>query len=80
MIGKFAYSGYKISCYSNLEEKMNEYMWDRVADKMEDQLRKEGAVITNRWPMFPNVVIDRELISGTFWYLRSFRKNFSNIW
>jgi putative intracellular protease/amidase len=63
--GKFAYSGYKISCYSNLEEKMNEYMWwDRVVDKMEDQLRKEGAVITNRWPMFPNVVIDRELISA----------------
>jgi len=31
---------------------------------MEDQLRKEGAIITNRWPMLPNVVVDRELISG----------------
>lgn len=43
----------------------NQMFWfGRLKEKVEDALRKEGADIENRLPMLPNVVVDRELISG----------------
>ncbi len=63
--GDFLFKGYKITGYTNVEEKVNEVMWrDTVEHKVEDELRSAGAVFTANLPMLPKVVEDRELITG----------------
>jgi len=61
----FPYKNYHVTCYSDLEEGMNELMWfDKVPLKVESSLRVAGCEVSNRLPMFPHVVIEGELISG----------------
>lgn len=61
----WAYEGYQMTCYSNAEEKMNELMWrSSLQFKAEDALRNSGAIMKEALPMMPNVVEDRELITG----------------
>jgi putative intracellular protease/amidase len=61
----FLFRDYHITCYSDAEEKTNEFMWwDTVDPKLESSLRENGAVINNTWPMLSKVTTDRELITG----------------
>jgi putative intracellular protease/amidase len=71
----WCYSGYKMTTYSNREEWFNEKMWGgKITRKAENLLRDGGAIIRNRLPMLPNVVVDREVITGS---LMGFFKHFS---
>jgi putative intracellular protease/amidase len=59
------YAGYQMTCYSNAEEKLNEVLWrSSLQFKAEDALRNSGAIMKEALPMMPNVVEDRELITG----------------
>jgi putative intracellular protease/amidase len=61
----FIFSGYKMTCYSNAEERMMEMMWrDKVAGKAEDRLRDVGGVMEEAMPMLRQVTIDHELITA----------------
>lgn len=63
--GQWPYHGYKMTCYSNKEERLNQLMWfSSLKIKVEDALRSAGAKIDNGLPMQPNCVLDRELISA----------------
>ena len=63
--GPWAFSGYRMTCYSDLEEKTNELMWgDKLKLKVEDALKENGAKVQNRLPMLPNLICDKELITG----------------
>jgi len=63
--GEFAFKDYKITCYSNAEEKTNEWMWwDNLSNKLETMLRDNGAKMNIAWPMMSKVTQDRELITG----------------
>lgn len=64
--GEFAYKGYKVTCYANKEEASIEMMWGaKLQKKVEDALREAGAnVEVTTLPLMPNVVKDRELVSG----------------
>jgi putative intracellular protease/amidase len=64
-VGEFAFKDYKMTCYSNAEEKTNEYMWwDSLKDKLETMLRDNGASMNLAWPMGAKVTRDRELITA----------------
>lgn len=61
----FPYKGYKVTCYANKEEAANVLMWGGSPRKVEDALREVGVdVQTATVPMMPNIVVDREVISG----------------
>jgi putative intracellular protease/amidase len=63
--GQFPFEGYRITCFSNLEEKSIELMWfDKLKWYQENALKEMGAVIRKKLPMIPNVVLDRELVTG----------------
>ncbi|KIJ34829.1 hypothetical protein M422DRAFT_782730 [Sphaerobolus stellatus SS14] len=64
--GEFAYKGYKVTCYANKEEASNEMMWGaKLETKVEDALRNAGAEVeVATVPLMPNVLRDRELVSG----------------
>jgi putative intracellular protease/amidase len=62
---RWPYTGYKMTAYSNKEEAFNELLWrDRLQFHVEDGLKDAGAQYEARWPLLPNVVTDRELITG----------------
>lgn len=61
----WAYKGYKLTCYSNEEEKLNEKMWGQnLPYKVETELRKNGGILEEAFPMLPKVTTDRELITA----------------
>jgi putative intracellular protease/amidase len=61
----WSYQEYKMTCYSNLEELANQIIWtSKLKFKLEEALKFSGCKVTNRLPLLPNVVVDRELISG----------------
>eukprot|EP00850_Spirogloea_muscicola_P002837 SM000011S19015 [mRNA] locus=s11:291675:299205:- [translate_table: standard] len=61
----WAYAGYKMTCYSNREEKLNELLWmSNLPYKVETELRNNGAIMVEALPMIPKVTVDRELISA----------------
>lgn len=61
----FPYDGYKVTCYVNKEEVLNELLWGGKIRRCEDALREAGcAVETATLPLLSKVVIDRELVSG----------------
>eukprot|EP00897_Mesotaenium_endlicherianum_P009440 jgi/Mesen1/8524/ME000480S07881 len=62
----WAYQGYKVTCYSDMEEKVNELMWwaNLPFKVVESELRKHGAQLVEALPMMPKVTEDRELITG----------------
>ncbi|KAH0605767.1 uncharacterized protein H6S33_004224 [Morchella sextelata] len=64
--GEFAYKDYRVTCYANKEEMSNELMWGaKLEKKVEDALREAGAKVeVSTIPLMPNVVRDRELVSG----------------
>jgi len=63
--GTFAYLGYRLTAYSNMEEKMNEWMWwGNMRMKVETELRREGANYEYNYPLLPKVVVHKELITG----------------
>lgn len=61
----FIYKGYKVACYSNIEEKSNELLWGGKLRKCEDALREAGLEVqTAALPLTGKVVVDREVVSG----------------
>lgn len=62
----FAYAGYKMTCFSNVEEKLAELkMPAKMQFYLESALRDAGAKLDVAWiPMQSKVVVDRELITG----------------
>jgi len=59
------YIGYRMTAYSNKEEIFNEILWrDRLHFHVEDGLKDAGAQFESRLPLLPNVVVDRELVTG----------------
>jgi putative intracellular protease/amidase len=61
----WAYQGYKMTCYSDTEELLNEAMWmSKLPFKVESELRKNGAQMVEAMPMMPKVTVDRELITA----------------
>jgi len=62
---QWPYVGYKMTAYSDKEEAFNELLWrDRLQLHVEDALKDAGGLYEARWPLLPNVVEDRELITG----------------
>jgi putative intracellular protease/amidase len=62
---QWPYLGYRLTCYSNVEERMNELLWrSKVPLKVADELAAKGAIVNNSWPMLPHLQFDRELITG----------------
>lgn len=64
--GNFPFEGYRLACYSFIEEKANELMWfDKLKWYQDCALKEAGAIVRNKKiPMLPNVVLDRELVTG----------------
>jgi len=63
--GTFAYQGYHLTGFSNMEEKMNEWMWwGNMKARTETELRSAGANYEFNYPFLPKVVVDKELITG----------------
>ncbi|KAI8817584.1 class I glutamine amidotransferase-like protein [Fimicolochytrium jonesii] len=65
-VGPFLYAGYKVSCYSDREESMNEVMFrSALKFKVQSELEKAGAIVeVNPIPMGTKVVIDKEVVSA----------------
>ncbi|KAF2711926.1 ThiJ/PfpI family protein [Pleomassaria siparia CBS 279.74] len=63
--GEFAYKGYRLSCWSNAEEKiMDTLFWGEI-EKVESALRESGAEMTTGvGEMVGVVTVDREVLSG----------------
>lgn len=64
--GLFPYRGYLVSCYSNREEKANEWMWwGNLEKNCEAALREHGVEVqTAVVPLMEKVVVDREVVSA----------------
>jgi putative intracellular protease/amidase len=63
--GSFVYSGYKITCWSDAEEKMMETMFGGEIEKVESALRNEGAVLMEGVPeKVGGTTLHRELVTG----------------
>lgn len=66
--GGWIYRGYRMTCYSDLEEQIGEHTGrvpGRVPYYVADELRKQGAIVRNRLVSFlPHVIRDRELLTG----------------
>lgn len=63
--GKFVYAGYKITSWSDAEEKLMESMWGGEVEKVESRLRDEGAVMVEGVPeKIGGTTLHRELVTG----------------
>ncbi|KAL2811402.1 class I glutamine amidotransferase-like protein [Aspergillus granulosus] len=63
--GSFAYEGYKITSWSDAEEKVMETMMGGEIEKVESSLRKEGAkMVTGAGEKIGQTTLDRELLTG----------------
>jgi putative intracellular protease/amidase len=63
--GKFAYAGYKLTSWSDAEEKMMETLWRGKVDKTEGTLRENGAdMVEGLAEKVGYITVDREVISG----------------
>jgi putative intracellular protease/amidase len=63
--GSFIYKGYKITCWSDAEEKVMETMWGGEIPKVESALRNEGAeMVEGPGEKIGTVTVDRELVTG----------------
>ncbi|GMG15252.1 unnamed protein product [Aspergillus oryzae] len=63
--GEFAYKGYKITSWSDAEERMMEMMMGGEIEKVESVLRNEGAVmIEGAKEKIGSITVDRELVTG----------------
>lgn len=63
--GKFVYDGYKITSWSDAEEKMMETMWGGEVEKVESALRNEGAKMIEGAPeKVGGTTLHRELVTG----------------
>lgn len=63
--GQFAYKGYKITSWSDAEEKMMETMLRGEIDKVESNLRDAGAdMVEGVGEKFGAITVDREVVSG----------------
>jgi putative intracellular protease/amidase len=61
----FAYEGYKITAWSDEEEKLVEVLKGGEIEKVQGTLREAGAVMTEGIaPKVGYITVDRELISG----------------
>jgi putative intracellular protease/amidase len=66
--GSWPYEGYRMTCYSNMGEQIVEHL-GQVSGPLPyyvaDELGRRGAIVKNRvLAFFPNVVRDRELLTG----------------
>ncbi|KAB8230925.1 type 1 glutamine amidotransferase domain-containing protein [Aspergillus alliaceus] len=63
--GSFAYKGYKITSWSDAEERMMEMMLAGEIEKVESDLRNEGAImIEGAKEKIGSITVDRELVTG----------------
>lgn len=63
--GKFLYSGYKLTSWSDMEESMMETMLGGEIPKVESKLREEGAqMVEGVGEKVGYITVDREVISG----------------
>lgn len=63
--GEFAYKGYRITSWSDAEEKIMETMWGGEVPKVESTLREAGAeMVEGVGEKFGRITVDRELVSG----------------
>jgi putative intracellular protease/amidase len=63
--GDFAYKGYKITSWSDAEEKVMETLFWGEIEKVESALKKEGAeMVTGLSTMAGSITVDREVVSG----------------
>ncbi|KAB8069308.1 class I glutamine amidotransferase-like protein [Aspergillus leporis] len=63
--GEFAYKGYKITSWSDAEEKMMESMWGGEVEKVESKLREEGAeMVEGAREKVGYTTLHRELVTG----------------
>ncbi|TCD62253.1 hypothetical protein EIP91_007130 [Steccherinum ochraceum] len=61
----FAYKGYKLTSWSDAEEKLVETLKGGTIDKVESTLRAEGAeMIAGTGQKFGSITVDREVVSG----------------
>jgi len=62
---EWIFKGYKMTCYSNMEETLNEWLWwDKIPGKVEDRLKQYGAQMIETFPLGRQVTVDRELITA----------------
>jgi len=63
--GEWCYYDYQMTAYSDWEEYLNQLLWlSRLKLKVEDALCEAGARMNENWPLLPNVVVHKELITG----------------
>lgn len=63
--GSSIYKGYKITCWSDAEEKVMETMFGGEVKKVESSLRNEGAeMVEGPREKVGNITVDRELVTG----------------
>lgn len=63
--GRFVYEGYKITSWSDAEEKMMETLWGGEVDKVETALSEAGAVMVEGAPeKVGGTTLHRELVTG----------------
>ncbi|KAF2139250.1 uncharacterized protein K452DRAFT_289804 [Aplosporella prunicola CBS 121167] len=63
--GQFAYKGYKLTSWSDAEEKFMETIFRGEVEKVESVLRENGAeMIEGPGEKIGNITIDREVVSG----------------
>lgn len=63
--GTFLYKGYKITSWSDVEEKMMETLWGGEVPKVESTLREAGAeMVEGLGEKIGRITVDRELVSG----------------
>ncbi|KAI4759927.1 ThiJ/PfpI family protein [Aureobasidium sp. EXF-3400] len=63
--GKFIYAGYKLTCWSDMEESMMETMLGAEIPKVESALRAEGAeMVEGVAQKVGYITVDREVVSG----------------
>lgn len=62
---EFAYKGYKITSWSDAEERVMETLFWGEIEKVESALKKEGAdMVTGLGTMAGSITVDREVVSG----------------
>eukprot|EP01116_Phalansterium_solitarium_P004180 TRINITY_DN15092_c0_g1_i1.p1 TRINITY_DN15092_c0_g1~~TRINITY_DN15092_c0_g1_i1.p1 ORF type:complete len:196 (-),score=72.21 TRINITY_DN15092_c0_g1_i1:248-835(-) len=62
---KWPFVGYQMTCWSNWEEKLMEvYLRGRVPLYVESELKDRGACVSNRWPLMPNAIVHKNLVTG----------------
>ena len=63
--GSFVYEGYKITSWSDAEEKMMESLWGGEVEKVESALRNEGAImVEGASEKAGSTTLHRELVTG----------------